>query len=88
MQIDGSPHPWLEERGPRFVILLAVDDATGTVAQAVFHTTEDTGGYLVLLEGLVRQWGIPWPCTATATPPSSTTLARGRRSTSPPSSPG
>ena len=59
VQIDGSPHPWLEERGPRFVILLAVDDATGTVAQAVFHTTEDTRGYLVLLEGLVRQWGIP-----------------------------
>ena len=36
-----------------------MDDATGTVAQAVFRTTEDTRGYLVLLEGLVRQWGIP-----------------------------
>ena len=36
-----------------------VDDATGTVAQAAFRTTEDTRGYLVLLEGLVRQWGIP-----------------------------
>ena len=59
IQVDGSPHPWLEERGPRFVILLAVDDATGIVAQAVFHTSEDTRGYLVLLEGLVRQWGIP-----------------------------
>ena len=59
VQIDGSPHPWLEERGPRFVILLAVDDATGIVAQAIFHPSEDTRGYLVLLEGLVRQWGIP-----------------------------
>ena len=29
------------------------------MAQAVFRTTEDTRGYLVLLEGLVRQWGIP-----------------------------
>ena len=29
------------------------------MAQAVFHHTEDTRGYLVLLEGLVRQWGIP-----------------------------
>ena len=28
------------------------------VAQAVFRTSEDTRGYLVLLEGLVRQWGI------------------------------
>ena len=84
----GSPHAWLGERADKFVLLLAVDDATGTVAQAIFHPTEDTRGYLVLLEGLVRQWGIPWPCTATATPPSSTTPARGRCSTSPPSSPG
>ena len=59
VQIDGSHHPWLEDRGPRFVLLLAVDDATGAVAQAVFRTSEDTRGYLVLLEGLIRQWGIP-----------------------------
>ena len=52
IQVDGSPHSWLEERGPKFVLLLAVDDA-------IFHPSEDTRGYLVLLEGLVRQWGIP-----------------------------
>ena len=59
VQIDGSHHPWLEDRGPKLTLLIAVDDATGTVAQAVFRTTEDTRGYLVLLEGLIRQWGIP-----------------------------
>ena len=59
IQVDGSPHAWLGERADKFVLLLAVDDATGTVAQAIFHPTEDTRGYLVLLEGLVRQWGIP-----------------------------
>ena len=59
VQIDGSQHPWLEDRGPKLTLLIAVDDATGTVAQAVFRTTEDTRGYLVLLEGLIRQWGIP-----------------------------
>ena len=59
MQIDGSHHPWLEDRGPKLTLLIAVDDATGTVAQAVFRTTEDTRGYLVLPEGLIRQWGIP-----------------------------
>jgi len=59
VQIDGSQHPWLEDRGPKLTLLIAVDDATGTVAQTVFRTTEDTRGYLVLLEGLVRQWGIP-----------------------------
>ena len=37
LQTDGSHHPWLEERGPRFVLLLAVDDATGIVANAVFR---------------------------------------------------
>ena len=59
VQIDGSHYPWLEERGPRFVLLLAVDDATGVMAQVVFRTAEDTRGYLALLEGMVRQWGIP-----------------------------
>ena len=59
MQIDGSHHPWLEDRGPKLTLLIAVDDATGTVAQAAFRTSEGTRGYLVLLEGLVRQWGIP-----------------------------
>ena len=59
LQIDGSQHPWLEDRGSKLTLLIAVDDATGVVAQAVFRTTEDTRGYLVLLEGLVRQWGIP-----------------------------
>ena len=59
VQIDGSQHPWLEDRGPKLTLLIAVDDATGTVAQAVFRTSEDTRGYLVLLEGLLRQWGIP-----------------------------
>ena len=39
--------------------LIALDDATGVVAQAIFRTTEDTRGYLVLLEGLIRQWNIP-----------------------------
>ena len=59
VQIDGSHHPWLEDRGPKLTLLIAVADATGTVAQAAFRTSEDTRGYLVLLEGLVRQWGIP-----------------------------
>ena len=58
VQVDGSHHSWLEERGPKLVVV-AVDDATGVVAQAVFRVSEDTRGYLALLEGLIRQWGIP-----------------------------
>ena len=59
VQIDGSNHPWMEDRGTKLTLLIAVDDATGTVAQAVFRTTEDTRGYLLLLEALIRQWAIP-----------------------------
>jgi hypothetical protein len=29
VQIDGSPHAWLEERGPRCTLILFVDDASG-----------------------------------------------------------
>ena len=56
MQIDGSQHPWLEDRGPKLTLLIAVDDI-GTVAQAVLRAGENTRSYPVLLEGLVRQWG-------------------------------
>ena len=37
VQVDGSHHRWLEDRGPRFALLLAVDDATGTVPYALFR---------------------------------------------------
>ena len=59
VQLDGSHHAWLEDRGPKFVLLLAVDDATGTVVNAVFRTGEDTRGYFMLLDGLIQRWGIP-----------------------------
>jgi len=59
VQIDGSRHPWLEERGPRFVLLLAVDDATGIVVNAVFRPEEDTRGYFILIRGLIERWGVP-----------------------------
>ncbi len=57
--VHGNPHAWPGEWADKFVLLLAVGDATGVVAQAIFHPTEDTRGYLVLLERLVWQSGIP-----------------------------
>ena len=59
VQLDGSHHAWLEDRGPKFALLLTVDDATGAVDNAVFRTGEDTRGYFMLLEGLIWRWGIP-----------------------------
>ena len=59
LQMDGSVHDWLMDRGPRCTLLLAVDDATGTVPMALFHPLEDTVGYMLLFESIVRRRGIP-----------------------------
>ena len=88
IQLDGSHHAWLEDRSPKFALLLAVDDATSAVVNAVFCVSETTAGYFTLLEGLIEGSGIPWRCTATATPYSSTTPASRRPRRKPPSSPG
>jgi len=59
LQVDGSYHRWLEERGPWFTLLLAVDDATGTVPYALFWDRENTEGYFRLMTGVIKQRGIP-----------------------------
>jgi transposase len=59
VQIDGSHHRWLEERGSWLTLLLAVDDATGTVPYALFREQEDTEGYFRLMKGIIQQKGIP-----------------------------
>ena len=59
IQLDGSYHRWLGKDGPQFTLLLAVDDATGTVVNALFCELENTHGYFRLLDGLIRHRGIP-----------------------------
>jgi len=59
LQMDGSPHPWLEDRGPEFTLLLAIDDATGTVPYALFRAEEDTLSYLELLKTIISRYGLP-----------------------------
>ncbi len=59
VQIDGSDHDWLEARGPRLVLLAAIDDATGTVLAATFRDEEDAHGYLALLQQLTHRHGLP-----------------------------
>ncbi len=44
LQLDGSHHAWLEDRGPVLTLLLAVDDATGTAPYAL-RPTPGTGRY-------------------------------------------
>jgi len=59
LQLDGSHHRWLEDRGPWLTLLLAIDDATGTVPYALFREREDTLGYFELLKVIVNRCGIP-----------------------------
>ena len=59
VQIDGSYHRWLGDRGPQFMLLLAVDDATGKVASALFCEYENTRDYFLLMRGLIDRYGIP-----------------------------
>ena len=76
VQIDGSLHRWLGEDGPQFTLLLAVDDATSAVVNAVFRPEEYTQGYFDLMQGLIERWR----STATATASSSFLAGRGRSS--------
>ena len=59
IQIDGSYHRWLGEDGPQFTLLLAVDDATGVVVNALFCELENTRSYFLLMQDLIRSYGIP-----------------------------
>jgi transposase len=59
LQLDGSRHAWLEERGPWLTLIAAIDDATGTVPAAVFREQEDAAGYLALLHQVVTHCGVP-----------------------------
>ena len=59
VQVDGSHHRWLGDDGPPFALLLAVDDATGTVPDALFSQEEDTRDYFLLMRGLIQRYGVP-----------------------------
>lgn len=59
VQIDGSPHDWLEDRGPRLTLVGAIDDATGAIVAATFCEFEDGRAYLTILASLCRTYGVP-----------------------------
>ena len=59
IQMDGSHHPWLGDQVPPFTLLIAVDDATSTVVDALFCEKEDAHSYFLMIQGLVQSPGIP-----------------------------
>jgi hypothetical protein len=59
VQVDGSHHPWLEDRGPRLVLHAAVDDATGKVLAGWFDEEETAAGYFHVFRQLALGLGLP-----------------------------
>jgi len=59
LQVDGSPHDWLEGRGARLCLVGAIDDATNHVPAAVFRRQEDIEGYFTVLRRVVTTKGVP-----------------------------
>ncbi|GCE27500.1 transposase [Dictyobacter alpinus] len=59
VQIDASPHAWLQERGPRLSLVGGIDDATGKVVGAIFREHEDQHGYFQVIQQMVERYGRP-----------------------------
>jgi transposase len=59
VQIDGSYHAWLEERGPKACLLLFVDDATSEVLAARFVDRESYFAYGALCKSYFQTVGTP-----------------------------
>jgi hypothetical protein len=58
VQLDGSHHDWFVGRAPRCVLMVMVDDATNQM-RARFFAAETTRASYEVLEGWVRQHGLP-----------------------------
>ena len=59
LQVDGSPHDWLEGRGPELTLVAAIDDATSEIPFALFREQEDAAGYYLLLQHICQSHGRP-----------------------------
>jgi len=59
LQLDGSPHDWLEGRGPWLTLVIAIDDATSEIPAGVFREEEDDAGYFELMWDISQSHGLP-----------------------------
>lgn len=59
VQMDGSDHDWFEGRGPRCVLLVLIDDATGLIQYARFVDSEDTQNVMAAVKAYIEQYGRP-----------------------------
>lgn len=58
VQLDGSFHDWLEQRGPRGCLIQAIDDATSTAAGRMSEQ-ETIWAAVRVLRAWIEQYGIP-----------------------------
>ena len=58
VQLDGSFHPWLEDRGPHSCLLTLVDDATGR-SHGRFSAQETIWAAVAVLRDWIEAYGIP-----------------------------
>ena len=58
LQVDGSPHDWLQGRGPRLCLIGAIDDATNKVMGALFVQAESSWGYFHLFCEIFKEHGV------------------------------
>ena len=58
LQVDGSPHDWLEGRGPSLCLIGAIDDATSKVPRAYFEEAESSWAYFRLFAEIFKKHGL------------------------------
>jgi hypothetical protein len=57
---DGSPHDWLEGRGPVMCLMASIDDATGDILPGAHFLEQECGaGYLRVLLAICKEKGVP-----------------------------
>ena len=59
VQIDGSPHAWFEDRGPRCTLIVYVDDATSRLLATGFFAAETTEAYMRTTRAHLESHGRP-----------------------------
>ncbi len=59
VQIDGSPHPWFEERAPSCTLLVFIDDATGWLGELRFVESESFFSYAQASRAYFQRQGKP-----------------------------
>lgn len=59
IQVDGSPHSWFEDRGPKCTLLVYADDATSKIMQLKFVESESLQSYFSTTQEYIEEHGRP-----------------------------